>query len=414
MATDARKLERTRWPGIYKRGDRHVVIYRDHQGKQHKEFAPSVTAARALQAERRAAVARGDYRQLSKELFTDYVVTWADGYRGTRSKRPKPQTKKDYKAAVTRREFRDSFRGLRLPEVEPEHIEAYAQKLEAAGLSARTIRNNIQPLRLALTHATRRRHIAYNPFSALDLPEAMGDRKGKRSPEQVRALTPEEVRDLLAETAKLLPTHRLLAEFVLQTGCRIGEALALTWADVVLDPPSMRQLGDDKFRPHVAITKRVYKGTEGAPKSAKSTRNIPLSPAMVERLRKHRGRAADARPVFLNTQGKRLDYYDARRHFKTAAKEAGVAWAGFHTLRHTCATVLFRAKENGGLGANAVQVQQWLGHHKPSFTLDTYVHLLEEDLPDAAAFDVLLSERGNDGATRGPKTARNGRAKKAA
>ena len=27
-----------------------------------------------------------------------------------------------------------------------------------------------------------------------------------------------------------------------------------------------------------------------------------------------------------------------------------------------------------------VQVQRWLGHHKPSFTIDTYVHLLDDDL----------------------------------
>ncbi len=27
-----------------------------------------------------------------------------------------------------------------------------------------------------------------------------------------------------------------------------------------------------------------------------------------------------------------------------------------------------------------MQVQRWLGHHSASFTLDTYVHLLENDL----------------------------------
>ena len=31
-------------------------------------------------------------------------------------------------------------------------------------------------------------------------------------------------------------------------------------------------------------------------------------------------------------------------------------------------------------GKNAKQVQMWLGHHSPSFTLDTYVHLFEDDL----------------------------------
>lgn len=31
-------------------------------------------------------------------------------------------------------------------------------------------------------------------------------------------------------------------------------------------------------------------------------------------------------------------------------------------------------------GANAKQVQRWLGHHAASFTLDTYIHLLADDL----------------------------------
>ena len=57
-----------------------------------------------------------------------------------------------------------------------------------------------------------------------------------------------------------------------------------------------------------------------------------------------------------------------------AAEEVGAPWCGWHTLRHTCASILFDD------GRNVVQVQRWLGHHKPSFTIDTYVHLLEDDL----------------------------------
>ena len=40
-----------------------------------------------------------------------------------------------------------------------------------------------------------------------------------------------------------------------------------------------------------------------------------------------------------------------------------MAWIGFHTFRHTCATMLFAE------GRNAVQVQRWLGHHSAAFTL---------------------------------------------
>ena len=39
------------------------------------------------------------------------------------------------------------------------------------------------------------------------------------------------------------------------------------------------------------------------------------------------------------------------------AERAGVGWAGLHTLRHTCASLLFRS------GWNAKQVQMVLGHH---------------------------------------------------
>jgi integrase len=40
-------------------------------------------------------------------------------------------------------------------------------------------------------------------------------------------------------------------------------------------------------------------------------------------------------------------------------------------------------------GANAVQVQRWLGHHSPAFTLDTYVHLLNDDLGDPLSLPVV-------------------------
>ena len=40
-------------------------------------------------------------------------------------------------------------------------------------------------------------------------------------------------------------------------------------------------------------------------------------------------------------------------------------------------------------GLNAKQVQLWLGHHSPAFTLATYVHLLPDDMPDVTFLDTL-------------------------
>lgn len=89
----------------------------------------------------------------------------------------------------------------------------------------------------------------------------------------------------------------------------------------------------------------------------------------------------------------------AARVFKPAARRAGVPWAGFHTLRHTAGTIRFKR------GWNAKQVQVFLGHHDPSFTLRTYVHLLPEDQPDADWLDDLTSGQ-TAGHTGGRETER--------
>lgn len=87
--------------------------------------------------------------------------------------------------------------------------------------------------------------------------------------------------------------------------------------------------------------------------------------------------------VFPGEHGGPMNYaFVLRRILKPAPKNAGVPWMGFHTLRHTCATWLFRSREQGGLGLNAKQVQGWLGHHSAAFTFSTYVHLLPDDLPE--------------------------------
>jgi hypothetical protein len=84
-------------------------------------------------------------------------------------------------------------------------------------------------------------------------------------------------------------------------------------------------------------------------------------------------------------------------------------WPTFHTFRHTCATQLFRT------GWNAAQVSRFLGHSDAGFTLRTYVHLLDEDLPEPdvlASIEKSAAKSGGDDreANTTPLTARKTRA----
>ena len=124
------------------------------------------------------------------------------------------------------------------------------------------------------------------------------------------------------------------------------------------------------------------------PKSKYGRRDIPLDPALVRELRARRKSArfaADDDLVFPARNGSPLRQENVRRRaLKPAVEEAGAGWAAFHTFRHTCASMLFER------GANAVQVQRWLGHHSPAFTLSAYVHLLDSGVGEALALDAEL------------------------
>lgn len=77
---------------------------------------------------------------------------------------------------------------------------------------------------------------------------------------------------------------------------------------------------------------------------------------------------------------------------KHALEPLGFGWVGFHTFRHTCASLLFMERARGGGGKDVKQVQEWLGHADPGFTLRTYVHLMDDGLGGADFFDDAMQE----------------------
>ena len=64
------------------------------------------------------------------------------------------------------------------------------------------------------------------------------------------------------------------------------------------------------------------------------------------------------------------------RMLKPLMRQVGAPWGAWHSLRHTYASLQLAR------GINVVQLSRALGHHSASFTLDTYVHLLQgEEAP---------------------------------
>jgi integrase len=189
---------------------------------------------------------------------------------------------------------------------------------------------------------------------------------------KVKALTEDELARLLAAVDE---EWRLFMTLLAHAGLRTSEALPLRWSDI------------DFGRRRLLVRRSLNGKRIGQPKTHHARRDVPLTQGMAQALweaRKGRG-AADDELIFPGRDGGYPKRAQAYRAVKKAAKAAGVPWAALHTLRHTSATILFRR------GWNAVQVQKFLGHHSPAFTLATYVHLLPDDLPEPVFLDELAA-----------------------
>lgn len=399
MQADSRRYQTTKVPGIYKRGGVYVVFYRDAYGKQHKRSgAETLAQAKDWQAQVRANVSTGVETETSRETFTTYARRWIEHYPGRTAKGVREETRADYKRVLEADAI--PFLGhLRLSQIRQSHLDELAAKIASRGVAPATVKVALAPVKALFASALAAGDVRVNPaagWRARYAQPSVETNAEEQEADVVKALDEEQ---LPAVIAALPDEWRPFFSFLAQTGLRVSEAIELRWKDVDFGTNTLR------------VSRRFYRGRVAPPKSKYGRRTIRLAPSLSRTLWPTQG-AADAL-VFTSTTGERIDQSNLMsRVLKPAAVKAGVGkmvkdekgklrpetWVGFHTFRHTCATMLFRH------GFNAKQVQVWLGHHSAAFTLTTYVHLLPEDLPALPEALDLLSGRSNGGATQSNET----------
>jgi len=360
------KMERTRYPGIYKRGSRYVITWR-HRGKQHKESFRTLAEAREAQGKRRQV---GEKRAYSRASFEEYALAWIDSYGGRTVRGLSDSTRSQYRRSMELYAL-PFFHRYRVSEIEPPDVRRFVKSLEDRGMRAPSIRKNVAPLKALFATAVEDGEIRSNPTVSVRI----GAQRAHEDEPKAKAMTREELRTVLAA----LPDEwRPFFTFLAHTGLRISEALGLTWADMDLG-----------VSPQVHVRRQLCRGSLQALKSSHSRRSIPLTRGMAQTLREMRARGyAEQAPVFATRVGTPLSRHNMRnRVLKPAAESVGLGWVGFHTFRHTCGSLLFAG------GKDVKQVQEWLGHADPGFTLRTYVHLLDEGLGSADFLDAAVSDR---------------------
>lgn len=404
-------METTKTPGVFKRGSRYVVVFRDQDGRQRKESAATYKQAVALKSARTAARDQGDYQPATRQTFEEYAADWIGRYQGRGGRHTFTEdTRAEYKRDLKRYAY-PQLGGRRITALTPRDLSAWVawladesaqgerhareqgrepKKGEARRLTDGSVARIAGPVRACLRAARHEGVIRHNPAQDLALPrrDPLPDHGEDGAP--AKALT-------RAELARLLdaigPGHRPFFRLLAATGLRIGEGLALTWADVDLDARTVR------------VRRSMRHGREKAPKSRHGRRTVPIPAGLARELRQARmasPRKAPGDPVLATIAGTPWRPENLRRRvLKPAARKAGVPWAGFHAFRHTFASMHIEA------GTNVVVLSRLLGHHAPAFTLDTYAHLLDDGLGEGLDLDAELPQGGNKVATGHARTPRH-------
>lgn len=150
----------------------------------------------------------------------------------------------------------------------------------------------------------------------------------------------------------------------LYTGIRIGELCALKWEDIDLRG---RYIRINKTLQRVYIEKNKTKILIDTPKSAKSSRKIPLNDKMVNLLADKKDNFQKSTYFLTGTQ-KFVEPRNYQYTFICALKNSHVNTYNFHILRHTFATNCIN------VGMDAKSLSELLGHSTVNITLNRYVH----------------------------------------
>jgi integrase len=345
-------------PGIAKmENGRWRARYRAPDGRERSKVFATKFDALAWRRTQLADRDRGDW--IDPRGSRQTVEQLAEKWLATKESTCKPSTVADYREMWNSR-LKGRWGSTPVSAIRPSDVQEWVNELDRAGQSSSRVRKLVLCLRQIVEIAVGDRRIARNPITKSVVIPRLPDPDPK-------PLTRDEFADLLE---KLSPEAAPLAQGLVLTGMRIGEASALRVRNVVLDRANAHIVVAENMVVLAANAGGVQTGT---PKSGRS-RTIPLTAQGVAVFRNAiKGKSGDDL-VFTNSNGAQIRARNYRAVLQRAAEAASLRPISPHDLRDTYASWAIAS------GANIKMLQAALGHKSATLTLDTYAKLLPDDM----------------------------------
>ena len=361
-------------------------VYLGIDSQTGKRIQANLTARTKTELKKKAQLAKADFQNngfskkenISLTSYEEVAQLWWESYQHT----VKPNTQDSVKRLLSNHVI-PLFGSYKLDKLTTPTIQRIVNQL---ALRANK-REDGAFLHYDKIHALNKRILQYavtmqiidiNPAREVILP-----RKIKKGRTKVKHFNNLELKQFLSylEEADLAIYRNIyeitLYKFLLATGCRINEALALHWSDI------------DLHNATVNITKTLnHLGEINSPKSEASYRTIDIDAQTIEVLKVYQKRQRQEAwklgrtetIVFSDFIHKYPNNKTLSTRLNTRFKHAGVPNIGFHGFRHTHASLLLNS------GIPYKELQHRLGHSTLSMTMDIYSHLSKENAKKAVSF----------------------------
>ncbi len=287
----------------------------------------------------------------SGPTFADVAKEWDRAHEAAVTYNAHRVYRQPYKRAVS------ELGETRLQDLTSQDIDLYIRRVASEGFAKRTVQGYLSCVNLILEYAQLHGKLLYNPASVVQVPAKL--KAGQRS------LPGSADIDIVKKNVDA--PFGLFAYFLLYTGCRRGEALALTWDDVDLKKKTIR------------INKSLYwvgnKPEIKETKTAAGTRTIILLDALEKKLTPGTGYVFGGETPLTDIMYK--------HRWAGYVKATGVTFTP-HQLRHLYATILYEC------GVDEKIAQELMGHASIRVTRDVYTHIRQQQMDKVAA---MLNEK---------------------
>lgn len=247
--------------------------------------------------------------------------------------------------------------------------EAYARAFFTKGKDGRSYQNkeyshstvnalSVQ-FKKCLAYAVREHMITENPHDGVELHKL-------RPPKKVSSYTSTDQDKIIKFVKKGYQNDRIFY-FLISTGMRFGEAVALTWQDVNLTT------GEIKIN-KIGVSSHGSMYIADRTKTPASCRNIIVGQNVLDWLKWHKesiDQEANWRNlVFPNMRMNITNQSNAIKRWEKVCAIIGIEYQGMHSLRHTWATRALEA------GVDVKTVSAMLGHKNVITTMNIYQDVL--------------------------------------